>query len=381
MKILINTISTKKITGGAFQIAQNFLLKSLEHAEIEWFYVTSQDVDDTIGYRFRHLMCSQYFVFPTQPDFRGSYKRVKKELSVLEARLAPDVVYSITSPSYFTFKAKEVMRFTNPWLTHPNKYSWRALSLKLRIKYHLYGWNQKRLMRNAHYFITQTETCAEGIRKITGEPYNHIKVVNNVLPENFKLAENTPVKEDDLIHIATVGAAIPHKNFDIIPDVLLELKKRGIDNVRFHITIAPSSVVSQALDAKLRSYNMSDFVINHGHMSQKDLGEMYRKCQFCFLPTLLEVFSASTLEAMYFQLPVVASHFYFNTEVMGDSCLYFKPTDAKDAARQITKLISNKSLQEECKQKMLIRLQKYGNYDAHFNEIKEFLVMVGTGKV
>ncbi|KKB51062.1 hypothetical protein HMPREF1212_01791 [Parabacteroides sp. HGS0025] len=28
MKILINTISTKKITGGAFQIAQNFLLIS-----------------------------------------------------------------------------------------------------------------------------------------------------------------------------------------------------------------------------------------------------------------------------------------------------------------------------------------------------------------
>ena len=30
MKVIVNTISTKKNAGGAFQISQNFLLKSLE---------------------------------------------------------------------------------------------------------------------------------------------------------------------------------------------------------------------------------------------------------------------------------------------------------------------------------------------------------------
>ena len=48
MKILINAISTKKHSGGAFQISQNFMLRSLEDNDIEWYYFASQDVDDVI---------------------------------------------------------------------------------------------------------------------------------------------------------------------------------------------------------------------------------------------------------------------------------------------------------------------------------------------
>ena len=69
MKILINTITTKKHAGGAFQISQNFMLRSLEDTDVDWFYITSQDVDDAVGNRFQHLRGSRYFVFPTQPDF------------------------------------------------------------------------------------------------------------------------------------------------------------------------------------------------------------------------------------------------------------------------------------------------------------------------
>lgn len=377
MKILINTVSTKKITGGAYQIAQNFLLKSLEHHEIEWLYVTSQDVDDAIGSNFAELKGERYFVFPTQPDYRKTYKTVKRELNQLEQNLAPDLVYSITAPSYFSFKATEVMRFTNPWVTHPNKYSWSALSLMERVRYYLYGLNQKRLMRTAHYFITQTETCARGIMKITGESHDHVRVVNNVLPGYFKMADNTPVRDDNkFINIAAVGAAIPHKNFSIIPDVLRELERLGISNVCFHLTLAPDSVVAQELDVKLKEYGLSEHVINHGRMAQKDLGEMYRRCQFCFIPTLLEVFSASILEAMYFKLPVVATNFDFNVDVLGDSCLYYEPKNAIDAANKLAKLITNQLLQHECILKMQNLLLKYGDYDSHFNAIRDFLVDV-----
>lgn len=378
MKILINTVSTKKITGGAFQIAQNFLLKSLEHQEVEWLYVTSQDVDDAVGHYFSELKGNRYFVFPTQPDYMGTYREVKKKLRQIEHDLAPDLVYSITAPCYFTFNAPEVMRFTNPWVTHPNKYSWSSLSFMERIRYYLYGLNQKRLMQSAHYFITQTETCAKGIMRITGEPHDHVKVVNNVLPLNFKKSDNTPIVDNRYINIASVGAAITHKNFDIIPDVIRALERLGISNVRFHLTIDSESAVAKKLNAKLKKYGLSERVINHGRMTQKDLGEMYRRCQFCFIPTLLEVFSASVLEAMYFKLPVVATNFDFNTEVLEDSCLYYEPKNAIDAAHQLEKLVSNPSLQHECILKMQELLLKYGDYDSHFNAIMNFLIDVVT---
>ena len=49
---------------------------------------------------------------------------------------------------------------------------------------------------------------------------------------------------------------------------------------------------------------------------------------------------------MNFRLPVVATDFDFNTEVMGDSCLYYEPMNAKAAAEQIKKYVDSEALRE-----------------------------------
>jgi len=378
MKILINTISSKKYAGGAFQISQNFMLRTLDDKSIEWYYITSQDVDDAIGVKFKLLRGNKYFVFPTQPDFKNTYKIVKKEITDLEAKICPDVIYSINAPSYFQFNTPEVMRFTNPWITHPNKYAWSVLSLKEKLFYYLYGLNQKRMMKAAHFFITQTETCANGIRRVTGEPIEHVKVVSNVLPAVFKKLDNTPIRKDNNINIACVGAATTHKNFDLIPDVLKELYSKGYKNVRMHVTLPQDEPILSVIEEKMNDKDLSEMLVNHGRLSQKELGEMYRRCQFCFLPTLLEVFSASAVEAMYYGLPIVATDFDFNTEILDDSALYYKPKNAADAASKFVQLFDDEILQETCKQKMQQQLNKYSDYDAHFNAIKSFLIDVAN---
>lgn len=378
MRILVNTVSTKKISGGAFQISQNFLLKTLEHRDVEWYYITSQDLDDVIGEQFNNIRGKRYFSLPTQPDFKHTYAKVKKQIKLLDQQIKPDVVYSITAPSYFTFEATEVMRFTNPLVTHPNKYSKSTQTWIERIRTWLYCKNQVRLMKKAHFFITQTETTKQGILRITGLPENHVCVVNNVLPSVFKQMDNTPIVEDDFINIACVGNPVPHKNFDILPDVLIELKRLGIENVRFHTTIPFDHPLNNKLKKHLNELGMMKNWKNYGRISQKELGAMYQRCQLCYLPTLLEVFSASTVEAMYFNLPIVATNFSFNTEVLADSSLYYEPKNAKAAAQQLAKLIADKALQEEMKEKMKIQLAKYGDYDKHFNAIKAFLLEVAN---
>lgn len=381
MKVLVNTISTKKQSGGAFQIAYNFLMNTIKHPEIEWCYVTSEDLDAILGDGVKRR--PNYFVFPTQPDFKHSYNRVKKELAELEDGLKPDVVYSITAPSYFTFKAPEVMRFTNPTVAHPNKYSWKVLPLMGKLRLLVYGWNQKRLIRKANFFVTQTETTKKGILRITGLPEKNVCVVKNVLPTVFATTETGHIEtSDSRIHIACVGAPVPHKNFDIIPDVLLNLKENGIENVCFHVTIPEGDVMMDKIKAKMRTNGLDmSCVKNHGRMPQKELAEMYRRCTLCFLPTLLEVFSVSTLEAMFFDLKIVATNFAFNTEVLDDAALYYEPMNAKDAADKLARLINNMELQTELSEKMKNRLALFDNYDNHFNAIEKFLVAVGEGRI
>lgn len=81
---------------------------------------------------------------------------------------------------------------------------------------------------------------------------------------------------------------------------------------------------------------------NYGRISQKELGAMYQRCQLCYLPTLLEVFSASTVEAMYFNLPIVATNFSFNTEVLADSSLYYEPKMQKLQPNNLLSLLQIK---------------------------------------
>lgn len=376
IKVLINTISAKKYAGGAFQITLNFMLRSLEDVDVKWYYITSQDVDEAIGIKFLHIKGLKYFVFPTQPDFNGSYRRVKKEVAKLEEKIKPNLVYSITAPSYFTFKTREVMRFTNPWVTHPNKYSWSTYNFTEKIKQKIYCLYQRHLMKSAYAFITQTVTTKNGIMRITGRSSDRVCVVSNVLPGVFNNMDNTPIIDAQWVNVACVGNPVPHKNFNIIPDVIRELNSLGITNVRFHTTIPKDSPMIDKVVRPLEGDGFGERIINHGRLTQQELGEMYRRCQFCFLPTLLEVFSASTVEAMYFGLPIVATDFDFNTEVLGDSCLYYEPKNAKDAASKFAKLIADKDLQAMMKAKMKQRLTVYGNYDEHFNAIKSFLMKI-----
>jgi len=371
MKILVNTISTKKHSGGAYQIAYNFLMKTMEHQEVEWEYVVSADLDEILP---ESIKKKNYHVFPTQPDYRRTYNTVKKELKQLEQKVNPDVVYSITAPSYFTFDTVEVMRFTMPWVTHPNKYSWSTLSWMGRMKMRLYCWNQRRMMQKTGFFITQSETTRQGILRITSAQPENVRVVKNVLPSIFKALDNTPFPSDGKwIDIASVANDSKHKNIEIIPSVLEELNLLGINNVRFHVTLPEDSDCWREIQNNLISLGLEDHVITHGRLSQRDLAVMYRHCKICFLPTLLEVFSASTLEAMYFNLPIVATDFDFNKEVMADACLYYEPMNAKEAAMQIKRYIEDETLQEEMKQKMTKQLEAFSDYDKHFDEIVSFL--------
>lgn len=380
MRILINTISTKKHSGGAYQIANNFVRKTLDHPEIEWIYVVSSDLDAVLPEEMKRK--GNYHVFPTQPDYGGSYAQVKKELKELENLLRPNVIYSISAPSYFSFDTPEVMRFTNPLVAHPNKYSWRVQPLRARLRLMAYCWNQKRLIKKAKYFITQTETTKQGILKITHLPENHVCVVNNVLPAAFAKQDNTHIEDQSQwLEVACVGAPVPHKNFDLLPDVILELKKLGIENVRFHTTIPESESLWKVIKNRLEDNKINEHVMNHGRVTQQELAEMYRHCSFCYLPTLLEVFSASTVEAMFFDLKIVATDFEFNREVLGDSCLYYEPMNAADAARQFAKLIGDKELQVMFSEKMKKQLAKYDSYDRHFNAILDFLVAVVENKI
>lgn len=379
-KILVNAICAKKYAGGGFQISLNFVRTALADTkrDVDWYFLLSDHVADALSLHSN----DKIFILPAQPDFTGTYLSVKKEIRRIEKKVNPDVVYTIVAPSYFLFKSKEVMRYTNPWVAHPNAFAWKTLDFKGKLRTWAYAIIHKKLLRKCHYFITQADYTAKCIAKIAHVPEQNVCVINNVLPAVYKSMDKSPIKDDEWINVTSVAAPFPHKNLDIIPDVLQYLKNKfGINNVRFHVTMPNDSEVWKRIENKLVINNMTDRVINHGRMNQIELSKLYRTAQIMFLPTLLEVFSASIIEAMYFDLKIVASDFPFNSNVIGNAGLLFKPTDAMDAAEKMALIIKSPDLQKELSHRMEDKLKAYSDYQIHFDNTKNFLLKVGNNQI
>ena len=271
------------------------------------------------------------------------------------------------------------MRFTNPWVATPNRYAYKTLSFLQKLRMTLYCLNQKRLLKKANYFITQTQAVKNGLLRFLDLPEEAIKVVSNVLPIVISSMENTHITSgmNDFIEIACVAAPVPHKNLDIIPEILFLLRNQyKIQSVRFHVTVPEDSPVWTKILKQAYKYDVIDGIVNHGRLPQTELSNLYRKSHMCFLPTLLEVFSVSPLEAMYYNLPIVATDFPFNREVLNDAALYYEPMNADSAASQFVKYISNSDLCLEMCEKMKWQLKKFDNYETHFNETVSFLLSI-----
>ena len=79
---------------------------------------------------------------------------------------------------------------------------------------------------------------------------------------------------------------------------------------------------------------------NIGPISLEKCIYWYKRVDFVFLPTVLEVFSATYIEAMKFQKVIITTDMKFAKEICLDSAIYFEPNDYNDAADKILGIIS-----------------------------------------
>jgi glycosyltransferase involved in cell wall biosynthesis len=94
------------------------------------------------------------------------------------------------------------------------------------------------------------------------------------------------------------------------------------------------SVLKEAVDL-----NVPSRIKNEGRILVADGPKLYDPCDICFMPTVLETFSATYPEAMAMGLPIMTTNFQFASDVCQDAALYFEPTNAASAADCIQRLL------------------------------------------
>ena len=95
-------------------------------------------------------------------------------------------------------------------------------------------------------------------------------------------------------------------------------------------------------------------------MKEEHLPSLYNDIDLVFMPTLLETFSVTYLEAMFMMKPIVASDMEFSRDICRNSAYFCSPTSPYEYAKAIFELISNDDLRNDLVQKGVENLKRFG---------------------
>jgi glycosyltransferase involved in cell wall biosynthesis len=114
----------------------------------------------------------------------------------------------------------------------------------------------------------------------------------------------------------------------------------------FVITLPEGHPILRRVWAMAAELGVVGRIRNVGSVAVADAPRLYEECDLCFLPTVLETFSATYPESMAMGLPIVTTDLPFARDVCGNAALYFEPNNAKAAAICLSQLVEDSCLWE-----------------------------------
>ncbi len=300
----------------------------------DWYFILNNRIIQELKLREINIPKQSCLLVDDSPSKLKAYYRISRLILNYEKKINPDLVYSVGSPSYIYFSAPEVQRLTNPWVTHPNVWAFFTLSFLQMIKEIIRVLIQRFFVSRSQFFITQSNDAKYGILKLTKIQDWKVHVVSNTLSNVFIGQSRSQIKVDRS-YIFCLAAPYRHKNIHLLPKIASLLKRQMNKDFCFVITIPYGHQLDIEIKALAKKFNVEDCIINIGPITQDECINWYRKSVAVFLPTYLETFSVTLLEAIYFGLPIVTTDFSFNTDILNDSGLYFKPGCLDEAISQL----------------------------------------------
>jgi glycosyltransferase involved in cell wall biosynthesis len=339
LKIVINTAHQR--FGGAIQVVLSFINECKNFTEHEYHVWIGEGVRKSLKTEdFPQNFYFYHFDFGVMTLKKT--KRIHNSLLAQEKKTNPDVIISTSGPTYFHSKAPQIIGFNLPLYIYPEspfvqKMFWKAkLKLSLKLKAHFYYFK-----RDATAFVTQTNDVNQRVRKALNT--NKVYTVTNTASNYFKdweiFPNKLPRKETGTFRFICISSYYKHKNLELIPEVLMKLKQKRMNNIEFVMTLKPND---------FKTYiGQHPQIHNVGPIPPEECPSLYNECDALFLPTLAECFSASYPEAMIMEKPIITTNLGFAKSICGEAAIYYQSKNAKSAADQIEKLIQDQNLQKQ----------------------------------
>lgn len=160
-------------------------------------------------------------------------------------------------------------------------------------------------------------------------------------------------------YILFVGTLQPRKNIVRLIQAFSILKKdQENEDLELVIVGKKGWLFEEILEAP-HTFGVEDDVRFLEFVDDLELTELYKQAVCFVLPSLYEGFGLPVLEAMKYGCPVITSNVSSLPEAGGDAALYVDPTNSEDIAKTMQKVVENKGLQEQLREKGYKQVKKF----------------------
>lgn len=376
MKVMVN--ATTNVVGGGVQVAVAFV---------------SQAMQDPLGCDFKFAVSNE--VFDNLNESQQSDERIEKitpsparlwigrhsrrKLCQIEEQFQPDIVFTVFGPAYMQFKAKHLCGFADPWVTHRTPLAMHVLPLFQRFFVYLRSLYRQLSLSSNDYYWVEANVARNGLIRLLGIKPLQVKVIPNTYADLFRIAKDRQSykKNNKRINVFCLAAPYPHKNLSIIPEVASKLRKNSSKiDYKFIVTLPDEgSEVNEVKKfwIKASKYGVLDMLENTGYLKLSECSKWYEKSDIVFLPTLLETFSATYLEAMVMGKPIVTSDLDFAHDVCAKAAMYYSPVSSGSASEAIRKVSEDQALAGELVKNGYERLNSFPSPKQKYSMLRDWI--------
>jgi len=318
--ILINGISAK--SGGGKSILANFLTLLSLRDNKEKFVVIVPDDKEYLEYSRESV-----HVIPLKNSnlhlFRFYFSTIRKIIRNYNVSVIFNLA-DIIAP----VPTRQIYLFDWPFALYPHSIAWKKLGKKewlfRKVKLYLI----RRWIHLPVLIIAQTKVSAEKIKQIFA--VTNVEIVPNAVsvdnltggqPRDFALPKNR-------IRFLYLTKYYPHKNIEIFIPLARIIQQRGLPySLIITIDEHQHAGAKKILD-KIKNENLGDSIINVGPVRMDHVPSLYQQVDALLMPSLLESFSGTYVEALYHGKPIFTSNLDFARAVCDKAAFYFDPLNA-----------------------------------------------------
>ncbi len=279
-----------------------------------------------------------------------------------------DVIFTPMGAGPVRTRLPAVIGWHDSTVAYPDSAMWGQSGLRFRAYESARQAYARVAGRRATVVCVQTETMARRLGHTWGVPRSRFRLVPNG-PSEFLAGEPAAPEEPPPGRrvVLVIGEPKPSKNFEVVPAVADALEDLGVHDVEIVLTLERDGPYMGPFRDAYAARRQSGVPLRLiGRVPHAELADLYRGSAAVLLPSLLESFSATYVEAMHFGVPLVTSDLDFARDICGAAALYADPLDPTALAARLQEVLDGPGMRAGVRQAGFERVRALPDWETRF---------------